>query len=179
MRQPGAAQLIDELARIIEGMPARARPRVAVDGPDAAGKTTLARALAGRILRPVVATSIDDWHNPLRIRSRRGDLSPEGYYRDSFDVVALREELLDPFAAGAPTVRTVRFDYRADREARVEVSVPLDAVLIVEGVFLLRPELRSLWDLAVYLEVPESVTLARATSRDVAVFSSGDAVAAR
>jgi uridine kinase len=62
--------------------------RVAIDGVDAAGKTTLANELVGpleRLGRPVIRASIDGFHNPATVRYRRGDTSPEGYVRDSFN----------------------------------------------------------------------------------------------
>lgn len=125
---------------------------VAVDGPDAAGKTTLADRLAARLPGPVLRVSMDDFLVPREARYVRGELSPEGYYRDSFDLPALVAERLQPFASGAPVV--------ADR------PVPERAVLIVDGVFLHRPELRHRWHLSVHLHVLEDETLRRAAVRD-------------
>jgi len=73
--------------------------RVAVDGPDAAGKTTLADELAAALLehgRPVLRISADDFHRPAEERLRRGSLSAEGYFLDAFDYPALRRLVLDP-----------------------------------------------------------------------------------
>ena len=52
------------------------------------------------------------------------------------------------------------------------MTVPERAVLVFDGVFLLRPELRELWDLSVYLRVPSSIVLERALVRDVGVLGS-------
>lgn len=54
--------------------------RVAIDGPDAAGKTMLADAG-----RQIVRASIDGFHRPRAERYRQGPLSPAGYYEDSLD----------------------------------------------------------------------------------------------
>src|SRR5919198_4461184 len=73
--------------------------RVAIDGVDAAGKTTLADELAADLRRrgrEVVRASMDDVHRPRAERYRRGELSPDGYYHDSFDYDALRETMLGP-----------------------------------------------------------------------------------
>ncbi len=59
------------------------------------------------------------------------------------------------------------------------VTVAPDAVLLVDGVFLLRPELRDRWTLRVYVHVSEAVTLERALARDVARFGSTDTVLER
>src|SRR3989442_9797539 len=89
--------------------------RVAIDGPDAAGKTTLAqelRALLQAHRRPVIRASIDGFHNPARTRYRRGATSPEGYYYDSFNYQALTESLLAPLGeSGSLQYRSAVFDY--------------------------------------------------------------------
>ena len=152
---------------------------VAIDGPDAAGKTTLASEVAARLMRPIVNASVDGWHNPREVRLRRGAESAEGYYLDSFDHEALVRECLEPFGSGAGRVRTASFDYQTDSGVEAQQEVASDAVLLFDGVFLLRPELRARWHLRVYLHVPESVTLARALQRDVQLFGSPDEVRRR
>ena len=97
------SQLLDYLAdRIIEIK--RPHPvRVALDGPDAAGKTTLAEELVAPLQgrgRPVIRASIDGFHNPASIRYARGPMSPEGYYYDSFNYQTLVESLLAPLGPG-------------------------------------------------------------------------------
>src|SRR5690606_13777196 len=41
-----------------------------------------------------------------------------------------------------------------------------NSVLLLDGVFLLRPELATWWDYSVFVTVPESVTLERGLVRD-------------
>jgi uridine kinase len=148
--------------------------RVAVDGPDAAGKSTLADELAARLRvfgRTVVRVSIDGFHRPRAERYQRGRLSPDGYYEDSFDLAALRELLLDPLGPGGSRMcRTETFDYRADAQVPSEASrAPCDAILIFDGVFLLRPELSGSWDLRIHLKVAEKEILRRARQRDTSL----------
>jgi uridine kinase len=168
-------KLVDRLADAIEQLHPGRRAMVAVDGPDAAGKTTLAAAVAARVSRPVVTASIDDWHHPQEVRYRRGRSSPDGYYRDSFDVAGLVAHLLTPFAEGAATVTTAWHDVECDVPAVVrQCDVPASAGLLFDGVFLQRPELRDRWDLTVYLDVPADVTVARALERDLRLHASRD-----
>lgn len=148
--------------------------RLAIDGPDAAGKTTLADLLAASIARrgrPVVRASIDGFHRPREERYRRGELSPEGCYLDSFDLARLRSVLLDPLGPGGNrVVRTSVFDHLIDLPVEsVETLVPADAVLVFDGVFLQRPELASCWGRVVFLEIQEEEVLRRAMSRDTAL----------
>lgn len=172
--------VIGRLAAQIDRLTPERRVLVAIDGPDAAGKSTLARSLSEHLTRPVLACSIDDWHHPRRVRLRRGDESPHGYYADSFDHEALIRALLQPFRDGADSVTTSWFDHRTDQpHRRKAVDVARTAALVVDGVFLLRPELRDRWDLRVYLDVPEEVTVARAVDRDAAVLGGGEQVRRR
>lgn len=164
-------QLRDEVLR---SYPA-GRVIVAVDGVDGAGKSTFADGFAeafAEVGTAVFRASIDGFHRPRAERYARGRHSPEGFYRDSFDYSALRRVLIDPFRDGAQTSGTTGFQLEAfdvARDTAVEaqwVTAPKDAVLIIDGVFLLRPELRDLWDWSVWLEVPFSVSYARMALRD-------------
>src|SRR3546814_17844780 len=53
-----------------------------------------------------------------------------------------------------------------DRHTIVPITVPERGILIVDGVFLQRPELIDRWDLTVYLDAPPEVTVARMATRD-------------
>jgi uridine kinase len=153
---------------------------VAIDGSDAAGKTTLADELARLLERRhvhVVRASIDGFHRPRAERLARGPESPEGYYRDSFDYPALRAVLLDPLRPGGSLkFRRRVFDYRTDSpvSAPLETAAP-DAILLFDGVFLLRPELIDSWDFSIFVAVPFAETRRRAIERDGAAFGSEDA----
>lgn len=72
------------------------------------------------------------------------------------------------------------FDHLTDTPLpREPVDVPAEAVLVVDGVFLLRPELRRWWDLALHLHVRDDVVLARALERDLPLLGSAAAVEQR
>ncbi|HKV84636.1 MAG TPA: hypothetical protein VJN88_08770 [Ktedonobacterales bacterium] len=177
-------EMIERLVELITACPVAHPLRVAIDGVDASGKTTLADELAAPLVargRPVIRASIDGFHRPRAERYQRGPDSPEGYYHDAFAYPALREHLLRPLGpGGSRRYRRAVFDVRADRALPVnEEGAPEDAILLLDGVFLLRPELDDLWDYRVFVDVPFEVTLARATRRDLALFGSTEAVVAR
>ena len=155
--------------------------RVAIDGVDAAGKTTLAEELGPLVEargRPVIRASLDGFHRPRSERYRRGRDSPEGYYLDSFDYEALRAGLLVPIGPeGDRRYRRAVFDFRTDTPLDEDARIaPGDAVLLFDGIFLFRPELNDLWDLRVLVAVDSEVALARALERDERLFGSEERV---
>lgn len=177
------ATLVDRLAELIANHSPSRFLRVALDGPDAAGKTTLAAELAGALadVRPVVIASVDGFHQPREVRYRRGSLSPEGYYEDAYDYDAFATALLQPFGPdGDGRYRTASFDFRTDSPQGQPFQQAADgSALIVDGVFLLRPRLREHWDLTVLVDVTPDEALRRALVRDVELFGSADVVRER
>jgi uridine kinase len=72
------------------------------------------------------------------------------------------------------------FDHATDRPVGGPPCVAPDgAVLVFDGVFLLRPELRDQWDLSIFLDVTEDETLRRALVRDAEPMGGPDAVRER
>lgn len=151
------------------------RALVALDGVDGAGKSTIARELVGLAekgsggtgtasVRPVATAGIDGFHHPRAVRCARGK-GPETFYRDSYDYSAFVESVVEPFRRGEAIVAAV-WDVDADRPIEPEPRIlPSDCVLLVEGIFLHRPELRSLWDASVWVDVPFEVSVPRGNVR--------------
>lgn len=174
--------IIGQLAQKIIALHPAHPLRVAIDGIDAAGKTTLAQELASLIEeqgRVVIRASIDDFQHPRAQRYRQGSDSPQGYYEDAFDYPSFQEALLRPLGpTGNGLYRRAVFDVSTDTPlVTPEAYAPLTAVLLVDGVFLLRPELDHLWDYRIFVQVDFEVALQRAVERDQPRF--GDAVAVR
>lgn len=170
-------ELIGYLAATIASLRRPHPLRVAIDGVDASGKTSLADELAPsveRLGRPVIRASIDGFHNPEVTRRRRGAMSPDGYYRDSFDHAALIRSLLRPLGpGGSRTYRRAVYDYRADRPVRVPLErARPGAILLFDGVFLLRPGLREHFEFSIFLRASFGVTVARAERRDLRLIGS-------
>jgi len=150
---------------------------VAVDGIDGAGKTTLADELA-RVLRtrgvPVLRSTTDSFHHPREVRWAKGILSPEGFYRYSHNLGALRARLLDPLTDRPPRpYRVAAFDEPSNSvvDAPLEVA-PAGSVLLFDGLFLQRPELRHYWHLSIWVDGERRVTEDR-TRRAVASCPAG------
>ena len=177
-------QLLQQLSAFVVSR-LHAHPlRVALDGIDAAGKTTLADELAPLIEaqgRPVIRASLDGFHQPRRVRYRRGPQSPEGYYEDSFDYSALRTVLLEPLGPqGNRRYQRAVFDFRTDAPlAAPQEEAPANAVLLFDGVFLLRPELVDQWDYRILVSVKMELALQRALQRDLPLFGSVETIQMR
>jgi uridine kinase len=147
--------------------------RVAVDGRTASGKTTLADELAAAIRRvgkTVIRASVDGFHRPSEERHRRGRLSPDGYFEDARDLDAIRNLLLEPLGPnGDRRYVTQTFDLERDQAVVPTVQRAEEgSILIVDGTFLQRPELRSAWDFVIFLDVPEHEARRRGINRDAA-----------
>lgn len=161
---------LDELASLIVEIPLE-HPRVAIDGVDGAGKTTLADELVPLINvagRSVIRASIDGFHKPKAQRYRRGPDSPEGYFLDSFEYEDLKTMLLDPLGpGGGDRYRTAVFDFRTDEPVKAPLRTAKPAeILLFDGVFLMRPELEGSWDLTIWVDAPFEVAVERAINRD-------------
>ncbi|MCD1287458.1 MULTISPECIES: uridine kinase [unclassified Brevibacterium] len=145
------------------------RAIVAVDGLDGAGKTVLAEELVrlaaeGACARSVASVSIDGFHHPRAVRYAAGR-GPESFYRDSYDYAAFERVVVAPFRRGAVITPAV-WDVDADQPVSPEVlDLPEDCVLLVDGIFLHRPELREIWDASIWVKVPFEVSVPRGNQR--------------
>lgn len=140
----------------------RGRIVVGVDGADGAGTAAFADDLATELRtmgHDVFRASMDDFHQPRVLRYAKGRDSAQGFYENSYDYATFRRVLLGPFRlAGSTGFQTEFFDLKRDVpfESRWQTG-PADAILIVDGVFLLRPELKGIWNFTVWLDAPFEV----------------------
>lgn len=163
-------RLLAELAARILAVPDPGMLRVAVDGVDGAGKSVLVNELARELEvsgRSVIRASVDSFHHPRAVRYRQGRDSPQGFFEDSYDYATLRKLLLDPLSEGENRrFRRAAFDHRRDRPVDAEEELaPPGSILIFDGIFLHREELRAYWHFSIFLEVPFHVSIPRGAQR--------------
>ena len=163
--------LLEKLTSIILKIKKPHPVRICIDGVDASGKTKLADNLVEYLKkssRPIIRASIDGFHNPKEIRYRKGEDSPEGYYHDTTNYEAVIKNLLKPLSPnGDLQYQTRIFDFIKDTGiSTLSKKAKPNSILIMEGVFLQRPELLPYWDLKIFIDANFNTTLARATKRD-------------
>lgn len=163
----------------IDGISCPHPVRVAIDGSAAAGKTMLADELAISLRgrgRDVIRASVESFLRPRIERYRRGPESARGCYEDSFDYDRLLAELLRPLGeSGSRLYRTEIYDRHTDLLLDVEqMEARADAILLFDGVFLLRPELVDAWDFRVFICVASEEIIRRARIRDAEAYGSPD-----
>jgi uridine kinase len=166
--------VLDELAGAVTSLWLAHPTRVAIDGRSAAGKTTLGNELAEELQargREVIRASIDDFHRPgHKYRSQRGGWTPRSYYDEGYDYKAFHDVLLEPLGPGGNRrCRTGMLDAFNDVWLPVEWhEVGSGTIAVIDGVFLLRPELAEHWDYIVWLDIDMETMVERACLRDVA-----------
>lgn len=139
------------------------RLTVALDGAPGARPEALADAMVGQLQlrgRPTVRVSAGDFLRPASTRLEHGHQDPHSYRSSWLDAGALGREVLEPFSSAGRYLPTL-WDAATDRPTRAAALIaPPDAILIVDGVFLLDHGLR--FDLSVHLRLSPAA-LARRT----------------
>lgn len=148
---------------------------VGVDGVDGAGKTIFARKLLEALNLKIDSSytrliSVDDFHNVREVRYRQGKDSPIGFFEDSFDYESLKKRVLTPIRdshGGSVSIIPLSHDLNTDRLITPEqVHLQPSSVVIVEGIFLHRNEIREYFDFTIFLDVPFSESIRRMSQRD-------------
>lgn len=168
------AELLDQLSKQIVQLFKQEPTLVAIDGRSAAGKTTLADELAAHMQQRghhVLRSSIDDFHPPKhKYRSGERRYTPSTYYAEGYDYAAFRNHVLEPLRQeGSRRCRLALWNSFHDialPEQWTEASN--DTILVVDGIFLLRPDLQHFWNYVVWLDIDWGIMLERAVKRDTA-----------
>ncbi|MBD9597685.1 uridylate kinase [Ensifer sp. ENS05] len=145
--------------------------RVAVDGRTASGKTTIANELAATLSDrglSVLRLSIDGFHKPRAERYKQSRTSPTGYLDDARDWEAIRRLMLEPLGPGGNRVyRSKILDLETDQRVQEPSMVAeADAVVIVDGSFLRRHELRGCFECVMLVDVSRENSILRGAARD-------------
>ncbi len=146
--------------------------RVFIDGIDASGKTRLADELAATLRptrRDILRISLDDFHLPRETRHQQGRYSPMGYYENTFDYPTLIDEVLKPLGPGGNLrYRTSFHDLQTETKSKgLWSKTSPDCILILDEVFLKRPELAGWFDFHIFTDCGFETAFQRAMARDM------------
>lgn len=134
---------------------------VALDGPGGAGKSTLAKRL-GSVCGHISVVHGDDFYTPMD-ESERQTLTPEHGYMKYFDWERMRDELLEPLSNGNPA-RYQCYDWEKNQLAEW-IDQPAKGIILVDGVYSFRPELREFYGYSIFVDTPKVECLARLARR--------------
>ncbi len=147
----------ESLPEVIESF-GKERVFLALDGPSAAGKTTLAKALAGRFGWTLL--HMDDFFLRPEQRTAERYATPGG----NVDYERFLQEVLEPLHAGREAVYRP-LDCRTMTMAS-PVSIQPGSVVLAEGAYACHPSLWELFDLRLFLPVDPAVQRERILCRN-------------
>ena len=147
---------------------------VAFDGVDTSGKTSLADGIQLFFQNQTIESirvSIDKFHNAKETRLSKGEYSPVGFFYDSFNYEKILELVLNPIKNRASLIVKGIYDYRVeDGIAADSAKITKDSIILFDGIFMNRDELRGYWDLSIFLDVSFETVRKRAVLRDTKLF---------
>ena len=135
---------------------------IAVDGHSAAGKSTLARKLQ-TTLAGVQLVHGDDFYRVMP-ETERFDLNASEGYRRYFDWERLEQQVLSPLAARQEAHYRV-YNWATGALGDTKVVQPR-GIVIIEGVFSARPELRDYYDAIFLVNTEEKIRAQRQQQRE-------------
>ena len=154
---------VAKVLSLVEGESVAGRTTlVAVDGLGGAGKSTLAEQLLKALERSVVV-NVDDFFRPMTA-IERSELDPEDGYNQYFDWKRLRDYVLRPLGREL-RARYRRYDWARGKLLAEWHVVEPGGVVIVEGVYSTRRELRPCFGVTIYVDTPREQRLARMLER--------------
>lgn len=156
-----ADQVLSQIDDLI-GAAARSPVVVGIDGQGGSGKSTLAGEFVARAGRGVIVAG-DDFYADMP-DAQRAALDASGGYERYFDWERLRAQVLIPARAGDGLLRYQRYDWARERLGPW-VETPMPDVVVVEGVYTLRPQLLGLLDVKIYVRAAEHARMDRQIAR--------------
>ena len=149
---------------------------IAITGGSGSGKSTLAEALRVHLQSPgAVLFNEDGYYWPMRhygvaeTQAQRAEIISGVNYDDPISKeTALMARHVADLKAGRSIAQPIYDFDRHDRQPDRTLAIEPAPVIILEGIHVLSiPELKPLIDLAIYVDTPDDLRLARRLRRDV------------
>jgi uridine kinase len=122
---------------------------VGIDGLSGAGKTHLANGLQER-MPDLAIVRHDDFYRPMEETARQC-LNAEQGYQQYFDWQRVEQQVLHPLSLNQ-AASYQRYDWLKGEVTEAVAIVDTTSIVVVEGVYVTRPELRNYYDLRIWVE---------------------------
>ncbi len=151
---------------------------VGIDGLGGAGKSTIVNSLRLKLqnenYKPYVL-HIDDFIYPKHVRYDESKEEWYCYYNIQWRYDYLVREILLPIKNGSKIDKLVElYDKENDTYVLEPICISRGSILLLEGIFLQRKELKSYLDFTIYIDAPQEVRLERVLLRDKYIGESED-----
>lgn len=162
MKQKGAFEYVNELIDWLERHPRKSSTLlIGIDGCGGSGKSTLAKKIASFCPQSVIV-HMDDFYLPshqlLKVKPQNKPIGAD------YDWVRMREQVLVPLRNNEEGFYQ-RYDWNTDKLDDWH-TVPVGGMVLVEGVYSTRNELKDYYDCMIWVQCPRETRLARGLERD-------------
>ncbi|KNF09282.1 uridine kinase [Gottschalkia purinilytica] len=146
------------------------------------GKTTLAKELIKEIKKSLyepVVLHIDDFIYPKNIRYNKNYDDWYCYYYLQWRYRYLIDGVLQPIKNGDKKLEKKLEIYDKDKDNYKLLTFKYmneNTILIIEGIFLQRPELKDFFDYIIYIDIPKKTRMKRVLDRDKYIGNESDII---
>ncbi|MDE6730526.1 MAG: uridine kinase [Oscillospiraceae bacterium] len=143
---------------------------IGIDGLGGAGKSTISGLLEDYFRSknyPIFVLHVDDFIHPRAVRYNPDVPEWKCYYHLQWRYDYLIQNVMKPLRNGQDFNDSIEFyDKENDHYFLKQVTIPVGSLVILEGIFLQREELRDMFDYMIYLDISEETRLQRVLKRD-------------
>ncbi|MFD2132884.1 uridine kinase [Pseudogracilibacillus auburnensis] len=143
---------------------------IGIDGLGGAAKTSYSQELKKNLEAEGFSTVLlhmDDFIHPKRIRYHANAPEWSCYYNDQWRYQCVIDQIFTPIKMGKKINQAIElYDKEHDTYKKETIFIDNDTIVLVEGVFIQRLELRAYFDFVIYIDVSKEKRLQRVLARD-------------
>ncbi|OZI10904.1 uridine kinase [Bacillaceae bacterium SAS-127] len=142
---------------------------VGIDGLGGSGKTTIVKKIKQELINKnyeVVSFHLDDHIVERNKRYETGHEEWYEYYYLQWDVKSLKANLFEPLHSRYDTISLFYYDKFTDLTSIKKMEIKKGSIVLIEGIFLQRPEWVKFYDFIIFLDCLQEVRYGRVLKRD-------------